>query len=97
MIGPEAALSSEDQEALAAILPPGEHFDSEFAFYLHATVLFKNVSVVCHEVVFAQSAISVALDGDTGLLWGTVIKGYIDLGQYANAYAALMASPHERR
>lgn len=97
-LGPNNALSAEDQVSLASVLPSGEAFDSEFAFYIHASNIFKHCGLTRHEVLFAQLAISVAPpSGDTAALWHIVIKGYIELGYYDNAYAALMATPHERQ
>jgi len=35
-------------------------------------------------------------DWETIDLWYSIIKGSIDLGYYDDAYAALMATPHQR-
>ncbi|KAF8897169.1 nucleoporin Nup120/160-domain-containing protein [Infundibulicybe gibba] len=96
--GPDNALSYEDQEALTAVLPATELYDSEFAFYVHTSTLFKACLLVRHEVSFSQLALSVVSQGvDTTALWHTVIKGFIDLGLYGDAYASLIASPHEKQ
>ncbi|KAF9452001.1 hypothetical protein P691DRAFT_795643 [Macrolepiota fuliginosa MF-IS2] len=96
--GPDSALSQEDREALLVVMPSARVFESSFAFYIHASEMFKNHLLVYYEVLFAQLAISTAPPGvDTSTLWYTVIKGYLDLGQYDDAYAALMATPHERQ
>ena len=87
----------EDQQALAAVLPRAELFDSEFNFYLHAAGLFRAVAVTSHEVLFTQRSLSVAPSGlDTADLWLTVIKGLTDLGLYEDAYTALVAAPYVR-
>ncbi|RDB20540.1 hypothetical protein Hypma_012453 [Hypsizygus marmoreus] len=95
--GADHSLSAEDQEALALILPATELFDSQYAFYVHVSNLFKACSLVQQEVSFAQLAISAApVDADTSFLWHTVIKGCTDLALYDDAYAALMLTPYEK-
>ncbi|EKM59586.1 uncharacterized protein PHACADRAFT_87488 [Phanerochaete carnosa HHB-10118-sp] len=95
--GPESGLSMEDREALAAVLPGAELFNSPFTFYLHAASLFKVESVVTYEVSFTQLALSVApLGVDTVALWQTAIKGLTDLGLYDDAYTALTSCPYEK-
>lgn len=90
-------MSLEDNEALAAVLPGAELFYSDYHFYLHAASLFKSGSLVCHDVQFSQLAISVAdTESDTTELWYSVIKGFTDLATYEDAYAALIACPHEK-
>lgn len=97
-VGPDSALSQEDREALLVIMPSARAFDSPFAFYIHASEMFKNHLLVHYEVSFARLAISAAPpDVDTSALWYTVIKGYLDLGRYDDAYAVLMATPHEKQ
>ncbi|KAH8990090.1 nucleoporin Nup120/160-domain-containing protein [Lactarius akahatsu] len=94
--GPHSALSFEDADALAAVLPGGRIFDSTFGFYLHVSTLFKATSLIDHEIRFAQLALSNAPpDWNTADLWNTVIKGATDLGYWDDAYAALMSTPHE--
>ncbi|KAH9005802.1 nucleoporin Nup120/160-domain-containing protein [Lactarius hatsudake] len=94
--GPHSALSFEDADALAAVLPGGRIFDSTFGFYLHVSTLFKATSLIDHEIRFAQLALSNApSDWNTADLWNTVIKGATDLGYWDHAYAALMSTPHE--
>ncbi|KAJ7672857.1 nucleoporin Nup120/160-domain-containing protein [Mycena rosella] len=96
--GPDNALSSEDHEALSFVLPASDPFDSAFFFYLHASKLFKAASLVQHEVLFAQLALSVAPpDADTSSLWSTIIKGYTDLSLYEDAYSSLIATPYEKQ
>ena len=96
LTGPYSALSFEDADALAAVLPGGQFFDSMFGFYLHASSLFKSASLTDHDVHFARLAISNAPpDWDTNDLWSTVIRGATDLGYWDEAYAALMATPHD--
>jgi nuclear pore complex protein Nup160 len=96
LTGPYSTLSFEDADALAAVLPGGQLFDSMFGFYLHASSLFKSASLIDHDVHFCQLAISNAPpDWDTNDLWSTVIRGATDLGYWDEAYAALMATPHD--
>jgi hypothetical protein len=96
-IGPDSSLSLEDREALAAVLPGAELFDSQFSFYLHAAALFRAVCVTEFDVLFSQHAISVAPIGvNTSGLWQTVIKGLAESGLYDDAYAALMTAPYEK-
>ncbi|KIL68186.1 hypothetical protein M378DRAFT_72126 [Amanita muscaria Koide BX008] len=97
-VGVESGISAEDQEALTAILPTTEHLDSAFKFYVHVATLFKHQGLVRSEVVFARLAITAAPDHtDTSPLWLSVIKGYIDLGIYDNAYSFLMSMPYEKQ
>jgi len=97
-LGTDNALSSEDQEALTVVLPSAELFGSEFSFYIHVLMLFKSKSLVHHEVLFAQLALSVTPPGvDTVSLWYSIIKGHTDLGLYENAYASLIATPHDKQ
>jgi nuclear pore complex protein Nup160 len=87
----------EDHEALAGVLPGAETFYSDYAFYIHASSLFKSSSLVCHDVRFSQLALSVALpEAETADLWYSVIKGYIDLALYEDAYASLITCPHDK-
>ncbi|THU83924.1 hypothetical protein K435DRAFT_870799 [Dendrothele bispora CBS 962.96] len=94
--GPENALSIEDREALQQVLPAGALFDSPFSFYLYIASLFKSSVLQYQEVNFTQLAISCAPPGtDTSALWLTVMKGYIDLGLYDDAYAAWSSIPSD--
>lgn len=96
-IGPDSALSSEDADALASVLPGSQLFDSDFGFFLHTASLFKAAFLTEHEVHFSRLALTVAPeDWETIDLWYSIIKGSIDLGYYDDAYAALMATPHQR-
>lgn len=95
--GSDNALSFEDREALAAVLPGTELFESEFDFYLHASSLFKAASSTSHETMFSQLSLAVAPPGiDTTSLWHGLIKGLTDLGLYEDAYAALISTPYDR-
>jgi nuclear pore complex protein Nup160 len=96
-IGINSGLSAEDNEALAAVLPGGEIFYSDYAFYLHAASLFKSGALVCHDVHFSQLALSVAhSEANTTDLWYSVVKGHIDLALYEDAYASLIACPYNK-
>lgn len=95
IIGTDSGLSYEDREALGAVIPGGELFDTQFGFYLHAAALFRTLSVTGYEVLFSQHAISSAPPTvNTSMLWQVVIKGLTDSGLYDDAYAALMSSPY---
>ncbi|KAG5644918.1 hypothetical protein DXG03_007383 [Asterophora parasitica] len=95
--GGEHALSAEDQESLARILPAIELLHSQYFFYIHVSNLFKLSGWVHYEVLFAQLAISVAPpNADTSSLWATLITGFSELALYEDAYAALMATPYEK-
>ncbi|CDO74132.1 hypothetical protein BN946_scf185043.g182 [Trametes cinnabarina] len=95
--GPQSALSPDDQEALAVVLPGEKVFPMPFDFYLHVADLFKAALATYHDVFFTQLALSVAPPGiDTMALWHGVIKGLTDLGEYEDAYTALVSAPYER-
>lgn len=92
-----SGLSFEDREALAAVLPGAELFDSQFSYYLHASALFKMAGATTYEVLFAQLALPSAPPGvNTSTLWLTVIKGLTDSGLYDDAYTALISCPYEK-
>ncbi|EMD40997.1 hypothetical protein CERSUDRAFT_43484 [Gelatoporia subvermispora B] len=95
--GTDRALSFEDHEALAAVLPGAELFESEFGFHLHVAHLFKAVSMTTYEVSFSQLAVSAAPpDADTADIWHGIIRGLTDLGLFEDAYTALISNPYER-
>ncbi|KAI0643699.1 nucleoporin Nup120/160-domain-containing protein [Trametes meyenii] len=95
--GSHSALSYDDQEALAVVLPGEKLFATQFDFYLHVADLFKAAQTTYHDVFFTQLALSVAPPGlDTLALWHGIVKGLTDLGQYEDAYTALVSSPYER-
>ena len=79
------------------VLPGGELFDTEFAFYVHVSSLFKVSLQVHHEVLFSQLALSVVPEHfDCTDVWHNVIKGNIELRLYDEAYAALMTTPYDK-
>ncbi|EEB99482.1 hypothetical protein MPER_00834, partial [Moniliophthora perniciosa FA553] len=93
---PDSALSLEDKEALEQVLPSGQLFDSPYSFYLYIATLFKSSTLIYHEVLFTQHALScVPPNVDTSPLWHTVVKGYTELGMYEDAYAAWLSIPSE--
>lgn len=90
-------LTLEDSDALISVLPLGHPFDSQWSFYVFAADLFRN-TFVHHEVLFSQLAIQVApAAAETASLWNNVVKGYIDLGLYSDAYASIMTMPFEKQ
>ncbi|KAH7888083.1 nucleoporin Nup120/160-domain-containing protein [Phlebopus sp. FC_14] len=94
--GPDSGLSFEDAEALVAVLPGNALLDSEFAFYLEASSIFRTSGLTQHEVAFLRLALSVAPHKvDTGDLWYGLIRGYIDLAFWEEAYASIMAAPFD--
>jgi nuclear pore complex protein Nup160 len=86
----------EDAETLASVLPGAVLFDSEFTFYIHASAIFRSNGLTQQEVSFIRLALSVApQDVDTSELWFGLIRGYIDLGFYEDAYSAIIATPYD--
>ncbi|KAI0038000.1 hypothetical protein FA95DRAFT_1684755 [Auriscalpium vulgare] len=95
--GADTGISFEDAEALSAVLPGAQLFDSIFGFYLHASSLFKSAGLVDYEVHFSRLALSVAPPSwDSTDLWYSIIKGKTDLGYWDDAYSSLMAAPSEK-
>ncbi|KAJ3863652.1 nucleoporin Nup120/160-domain-containing protein [Lentinula novae-zelandiae] len=94
--GPDNALGQEDRDALQSVLPSSQLFDSSYSFYLYMATLFKSNSLQHYEVHFTQLALSVAPSNtDTSSLWHTVVRGYIDLGLFEEAYAAWISTPSD--
>ncbi|KAJ4472069.1 nucleoporin Nup120/160-domain-containing protein [Lentinula aciculospora] len=92
--GPDNALSQEDRDTLQDVLPSSHLFDSSYPFYLYIATLFKSNSLQYHEVHFTKLALSVAPPMlDTSSLWHTIVRGYIDLGLFDEAYAAWISTP----
>lgn len=90
-------MTLEDSDALTSVLPLGHAIDSQYSFYLFAADLFRNTYIHC-EVVFSQLALQVApLGAETGSVWGTVVRGLMDLGSHEDAYAAIMSMPFEKQ
>lgn len=88
----------EDVEPLQMVLPATQPIESEFAYYVYVSELFKAHLQIRYQVQFAQLAISSAPAGvDTSSLWSIVIKGYSELGHYEEAYATINAMPFERQ
>jgi hypothetical protein len=95
--GPDRALSNEDADALAAVLPNAELFASDFYHYVSMASFFAKAAETFYEVHFTQLAISVApSDLDTSGLWYTAIKGNVDLAQYEDAYSVLITAPYDK-
>ncbi|KAJ3743459.1 nucleoporin Nup120/160-domain-containing protein [Lentinula detonsa] len=94
--GPDNALGQEDRDALQNVLPSSQLFDTSHSFYLYIATLFKSNSLQHYEVHFTQLALSVAPPNtDTLSLWHTVVRGYIDLGLFDEAYAAWVSTPSD--
>ena len=71
-------------------------FDSEFTFYIHASTIFRSSGLTEQEVSFVRLALSVTpRDVDTSELWFSLIRGYVDLGYYEDAYSAIIATPYD--
>jgi nuclear pore complex protein Nup160 len=95
-LGHDTGLSPEDAETLSSILPGAVLFDSEFTFYIHASAIFRSNGLTQQETSFIRLALSVAPpDVDTSELWFSLIRGYIDLGYYEDAYSAIIATPYD--
>lgn len=96
LAGPYSAVAADDRTALLSVLPNREFFETPMQYYLHVAMLFKSHFLIHQEIHFTQLAISVATpDIDTSTMWQTVIRGYIDLAHYDDAYAAWVATPYE--
>ncbi|EIW82466.1 hypothetical protein CONPUDRAFT_123432 [Coniophora puteana RWD-64-598 SS2] len=94
--GANSGLSFEDAEALGSVIPGGKLYDSEYIFYLHMAALFKTYSLTQHEVAFIQHALMVSTpDFDTEDLWLNLIRGYIELGRYEDAYTSILTTPYD--
>lgn len=95
-LGHDTGLSPEDAETLSSILPGAVLFDSEFTFYIHASAIFRSNGLTQQEVSFIRLALSIVPgDIDTSELWFSLIRGYIDLGYYEDAYSAIIATPYD--
>ncbi|KAI6004184.1 nucleoporin Nup120/160-domain-containing protein [Pisolithus albus] len=94
--GPDSGLSFEDAETLSAVLPGKALHQSGFTFYLEASSIFREKGLTQHEVGFLQLALSVA-SPETNIpdLWYGLIRGYIDLGFWQEAYSAMIATPFD--
>ncbi|KIL00449.1 hypothetical protein PAXRUDRAFT_821638 [Paxillus rubicundulus Ve08.2h10] len=94
--GPDSGLSFEDAEALSSILPAKALYDSDFSFYLEASAIFRLGGLTQHEVSFLRLAISVAPPAaDTVDLWYGLVRGYIDLSAWEEAYSSIIATPFD--
>ena len=96
MSGPDSGLSFEDKETLSSVLPGKILYDSEFAFYLEASSIFRSSGLTAHEVSFLRLALSVDPgEADTADLWYGLIRGYIDLSYWEEAYSSIIATPFD--
>ncbi|KAF8845600.1 hypothetical protein BDN67DRAFT_993287 [Paxillus ammoniavirescens] len=94
--GPDSGLSFEDAEALSSVLPAKALYDSDFSFYLEASAIFRSSGLTQHEVSFLRLAISVAPPAaDTADLWYGLVRGYIDLSAWEEAYSSIIATPFD--
>ncbi|KIJ70406.1 hypothetical protein HYDPIDRAFT_122186 [Hydnomerulius pinastri MD-312] len=94
--GPDSGLSFEDAEALGAVLPAKALYDSEFSFYLEVSGTFRSAGLTQHEVSFLRLALSVAPpEADTADLWYGLVRGYIDLSSWQEAYSSIIATPFD--
>lgn len=93
----ENSMTADDQEALAAVLPGAQLFDSDYNFYIHAATLFKSAGLAFNDVRFSQMALSVAPPGtDEYALRFNIINGYTNLGLFDDAYATLITTPSDK-
>ncbi|KAF9224346.1 hypothetical protein BS17DRAFT_808097 [Gyrodon lividus] len=94
--GPDSGLTFEDAEALASVLPAKALYDSDFSFYLEASAIFGSSGLTQHETSFLRLAISVAPpEADTADLWYGLVRGYIDLSSWEEAYSSIVATPFD--
>jgi hypothetical protein len=79
------------------VLPHGNLFPSDFDYYTDLKRIFGKASEVHWAVYFTQAALATEFDPncDTRALWSELIRGNIDLGQYEDAYSAIMSAPYE--
>ncbi len=95
IIGPDAAISLEDREALAAVLPGTRLFLSDFEYYIHIAETFRAAGLTAYEVQYSRYALSSAPKGTNTLdLWAAMFKGYTDLGFFEDAYMTLITTPY---
>ncbi|EPQ59509.1 hypothetical protein GLOTRDRAFT_71020 [Gloeophyllum trabeum ATCC 11539] len=96
LAGSYEGLPEEEDGHIVVVAPPGAVM-SQFHFYLHVSNLFRAARATSYEIKFSQLAISVApLGTDLQELWYAIIKGYIDLSQYEDAYIAIISTPYEK-
>ncbi|KAG8218321.1 hypothetical protein J3R82DRAFT_3935 [Butyriboletus roseoflavus] len=94
--GPDSGLSFEDAEALSSVLPAKALYDSDFSFYLEASTIFRSSGLTQHEVSFLRLALSVAPpEAETADIWYGLIRGYIDLSSWKEAYSSIIAAPSD--
>ncbi|KAG6378387.1 hypothetical protein JVT61DRAFT_12642 [Boletus reticuloceps] len=94
--GPDSGLSFEDAEALSSILPAKALYDSDFSFYLEASAIFRSNGLTQQEVSFLRLALSVAPpEADTADMWHGLIRGYIELSSWEEAYSSIIAAPFD--
>ncbi|KAL0949809.1 hypothetical protein HGRIS_009844 [Hohenbuehelia grisea] len=95
--GTDTGLSIDDREGLMAVLPQADCLVSDFAFYLHISMLFNQASQFQHVVLFTNLALSMAPPGeDTTGLWLVLIKNNIDLQAWDDLYTILLVCPYEQ-
>lgn len=79
-----------DRDALAAVLPSGRRCASEFEYYRHVADIYRSALLLTHEVHFNKLALQVAPKGiDTTDVSTSLVRGYIELSRYTEAYSAL--------
>jgi nuclear pore complex protein Nup160 len=86
----------DDLDALTAVLPGSQMLASDFDFYVEIAALFQKASETRWEAHFMQLALTVAPRGvDLTHIWQRMVKGYIDLHQWDDAYSGIMSMPIE--
>ncbi|KZW04416.1 hypothetical protein EXIGLDRAFT_743861 [Exidia glandulosa HHB12029] len=95
-LGPHHMLTTEDSDALRTVLPQSVRLESEFSYFLHLAAVFEEQGYQQHVIAFNKLAIETATEGvDTNDLWFKVFRGYVALGDFEEAYMALISTPHD--
>ncbi|EJD54022.1 hypothetical protein AURDEDRAFT_110670 [Auricularia subglabra TFB-10046 SS5] len=96
-LGPHHTLSAEESDALRTVLPQSVLLESDFSYFLHIAAIFEDAGYQEHVIAFNKLAIQAAADGvDTSELWFKVFRGHVALGDFEEAYMALVSTPHEQ-
>jgi nuclear pore complex protein Nup160 len=91
-------LTREEADALAAVMPDAQIYEDDFEFYIATARMFAQVGETRWEVHFTQLAITVAPQEpelDLTPYWQALVKGYVDLTLWDDAYATIMVVPHD--
>ena len=82
-------------QALVAVFPAAVDIDSMSGYYRHISTLFESLSLHSKVVSFCKLAIDNSAAEDTKDMWFKVLRGYVELALYEEAYMALVETPFE--